>query len=47
MFPFIPFDIAKIAAAAVLGPILKKLLCRIDGLDGVIAYLRPQKPKSA
>lgn len=47
VFPFIPFDIAKIAATALLGPILKKLLCRIDGLDGVIAYLRPQKPKSA
>lgn len=47
VYPFIPFDIAKIAAVAVVGPILKRLLCRIDGLDGIIAYRRTQKPKSA
>ncbi|MCM1308621.1 MAG: biotin transporter BioY [Butyrivibrio sp.] len=47
VFPFIPFDLAKIAAAAILGPLLKRLLCRIDGVGGVIAYMKPQKPKSA
>lgn len=45
VYPFIPFDIAKIAAVAVLGPLLKKLLRGISGLDGVL--YRPQKPKSA
>lgn len=47
VLPFIPFDIAKIAAVAVLGPLLKKLLRRTNGLEGAIAYLNPQKPKSA
>lgn len=38
VYPFIPFDLAKIAAVAVLGPILKKQLRRIDGIERAIAY---------
>ena len=38
VIPFLPFDAAKIAAIMILGPIIKKLLHRVDGLQNVIAY---------
>ena len=38
VIPFIPFDIAKIVAVAIVGTLVKKLLHKIDGLQNVIKY---------
>ena len=38
VIPFIPFDIAKIVAVAIVGTLVKKLLHKIDGLQTVIKY---------
>ena len=38
VLPFLPFDAAKIAAIVIIGPAVRKLLHKIDGLQNVIAY---------
>ena len=38
VIPFLPFDAAKIAVVVLIGPAIKKLLHKIDGLQNVIKY---------